>query len=136
MASILKPADVAEVAEAVARAVSAGSPLEVVGSGSRRTIGRPLQVETTLELSALDAVTLYEPEELVLSARAATPLARVRQVLEAANQELAFEPPDLGFLLGWPHGEGTIGGLLATNLSGPRRIKAGAARDHFIGVAA
>ena len=135
MTSVLKPQDAGEVAEAVAWAASAEAPLEIVGGGSRRGIGRPLQVDTTLDLSALDAITLYEPEELVLSARAGTPLARVRDTLAAANQELAFEPPDLGALLGEAEGAGTIGGLLAGNLSGPRRVKAGAARDHFLGFA-
>ena len=123
MPSTLRPQDAGEVAEAVAWAVSAEAPLEIVGGGSRRGIGRPLQVDTTLDLSALDAITLYEPEELVLSARAGTPLARVHEVLAAANQELAFEPPDLGALLGEAEGAGTIGGLLAGNLSGPRRVK-------------
>jgi glycolate oxidase FAD binding subunit len=135
MPSTFKPTDAHQVAEAVAWAVSAEAPLEIVGGGSRRGIGRPLQVDTTLDLSALDAITLYEPEELVLSARAGTPLARVRDTLAAANQELAFEPPDLGTLLGEAEGAGTIGGLLAGNLSGPRRVKAVAARDHFLGFA-
>ena len=90
----------------------------------------------TLDLSALSGVTLYEPEELVLSARAGTPLAEIEALVAASNQELAFEPMDYGPLLGGDAGAGTIGGVLAANLSGPRRIKAGAARDHFLGVTA
>ena len=88
----------------------------------------------TLDLSGLSGVTLYEPEELVLSARAGTPLAEIEALLDKNNQQLAFEPMDYGPLFGAGAGQGTIGGAIAANLSGPRRIKAGAARDHFLGV--
>ena len=90
----------------------------------------------SLDLSGLSGVTLYEPEELVLSAKAGTPLAEIEALLAANNQELAFEPMDYGPLFGAAPGRGTIGGALAANLSGPRRIKAGAARDHFLGFTA
>jgi glycolate oxidase FAD binding subunit len=79
---------------------------------------------------------MYEPAELVLTARAGTPLAEIEAAIEAERQQLAFEPPDYGPLYGGPAGAGTIGGALACNLSGPRRLKAGAARDHFLGIAA
>ena len=78
-------------------------------------------------------MTLYEPEELVLSAKAATPLAEITAMIEANGQELAFDPMDHGPLFGRERGLGTIGGAIAVNLSGPRRIKAGAARDHLLG---
>ncbi len=81
-------------------------------------------------------MTLYEPEELVLTAKAGTPLAEIRALLAGKNQELAFEPMDYGPVLGGPADAGTLGGTVAANLSGPRRIKAGAARDHFLGVSA
>src|SRR5206468_9061955 len=84
------------------------------------------------DLSGLSGVTLYEPEELVLSAKAGTPLAEIEQLVASRGQELAFEPMDYGPVLGRPMGRCTLGGALATNLSGPRRIKAGAARDHFL----
>jgi len=132
----LKPRDAAEVEQAIRWALGEGKTLELVGHGSKRPIGRAAQWDATLDLSGLSGVTLYEPEELVLSARAATPLAEIEAVLAASKQELAFEPMDYGALLGTPAGAGTIGGALAANLSGPRRIKAGAARDHFLGVAA
>jgi glycolate oxidase FAD binding subunit len=90
----------------------------------------------SLDLSGLTGVTLYEPEELVLSARAGTPIAEIEALLAKNNQELAFEPMDYGGVFGAPEQRGTIGGVLAANLSGPRRIKAGAARDHFLGVTA
>lgn len=134
MSSTLKPENADQVAEAVAWAVSEENPVEVAGSGSLRAMGRAIQTEHTLDLSALSGVTLYEADELVLSAHAATPTAEIRKLLAQSKQELAFEPADLGPLLGGPAGGGTIGGVLACNLSGPRRIKAGAARDHFLGV--
>ena len=132
----LKPRDAAEVEGAIRWALASGKTLELVGRGSKRAIGRAAQWDATLDLSALSGVTLYEPAELVLSAKAATPLAEIEALLAASGQQLAFEPMDYGALLGVPSGAATIGGALAANLSGPRRIKAGAARDHFLGVSA
>ena len=132
----LKPRDAAEVEHAVQWALGGGKTLELVGRGSKRAIGRAAQWDATLDLSALSGVTLYEPAELVLSAKAATPLAEIEALVAASGQQLAFEPIDYGALLGTTAGAGTIGGALAGNLSGPRRIKAGAARDHFLGVSA
>ncbi len=136
MNDTLQPETSEQVREAVAWAVSEDIPLEVLGGGSKRRTGGPVQGAYKLDLSTLSGITLYEPEELILSARAATPLAEVTKALSEARQELAFEPADLGPLLGRPEGEGTLGGIIACNLSGPRRLKAGAARDHFLGVAA
>jgi glycolate oxidase FAD binding subunit len=132
------PTSPAEVLSVVQWALAEEAPLEVVGHGSKRGIGRPAQVEHALDLSQLSGVTLYEPEELVLSARAGTPLAEIEKLLADHGQELAFEPMDYGPLLGQTPSEGgktgTIGGVLATNLAGPRRLKAGAARDHILGI--
>lgn len=107
-------------------------PLAPVGHGTKSGLGHPTD-HAVLDLSALSGVTLYEPEELVLSARAATPLAEIIALLDSRNQELAFEPPERSLLWGKDAG-GTIGGLVATALSGPRRIKAGALRDHLLGL--
>src|SRR5579872_6784853 len=134
MTGHLKPRDTAEVAEAVNWALAGGKTLEVIGHGSKRAIGRAAQWDATLELSALSGVTLYEPAELVLSAKAGTPLADIEALTAEKGQQLAFEPMDYGPLLGGAAGGSTIGGVLAANLSGPRRVKAGAARDHFLGV--
>jgi glycolate oxidase FAD binding subunit len=133
---LLKPRDARDVEDAVVWALAESKTLEVAGQGSKRGIGRPSQSDITLDLSGLTGVTLYEPEELVLSARAGTPIAEVQQLVASKDQELAFEPADYGPLLGRSAGTGTIGGALAANLSGPRRIRAGAARDHFLGVTA
>jgi glycolate oxidase FAD binding subunit len=132
----LKPRDTKDVEDAVVWALAESKTLEIAGQGSKRGIGRPSQSDITLDLSGLTGVTLYEPEELVLSARAGTPIAEIERLVAEKNQELAFEPADYGPLLGGLSGTGTIGGVLAANLSGPRRIKAGAARDHFLGVTA
>src|SRR5579872_1519818 len=132
----LKPRDAAEVEQAVRSALAGGKTLEVVGRGSKRTIGRAAQWDATLDLSGLSGVTLYEPEELVLSAKAGTPLAEIEALVAGSRQELAFEPMDYGPVLGDAAGAGTIGGAIAANLAGPRRMKTGAARDHFLGVSA
>jgi glycolate oxidase FAD binding subunit len=130
----LKPRDAAETEQAVQWALGNGKTLELVGRGTKRAIGRAAQWDATLDLSSLSGVTLYEPEELVLSAKAGTPLGEIETLVADSQQELAFEPMDYGPLLGSAAGAGTIGGAIAANLSGPRRIKAGAARDHFLGV--
>jgi len=136
MADTLKPRDGKEVEEAVRWALGNDKPLELAGQGTKRTIGRPSQTDLTLDLSGLTGVTLYEPAELVLSARVGTPLSEIEALLDKNNQELAFEPMDYGPILGGEANRGTLGGAIATNLSGPRRIKSGAARDHFLGVTA
>ncbi|MDP6388581.1 MAG: glycolate oxidase subunit GlcE [Alphaproteobacteria bacterium] len=136
MTTTLKPETADQVREAVQWAGGNETPLEVVGSGSKRAFGRPTDLAYTLELRALTGISLYEPEELVLSAAAGTPLAEIERALAGANQQLDFEPPDFRRLLGIDDGGGrggTLGGAIACNFSGPRRIKAGAARDHFLG---
>jgi glycolate oxidase FAD binding subunit len=136
MSDNLQPTDAQEVESAIQGALAQERTLEIVGQGSKRGIGRAAQWDMTLDLSRLTGVTLYEPEELVLSARAATPLAEIETLLAAHNQQLAFEPLDYGPVLGVEARRGTIGGMIAANLAGPRRIKAGAARDHFLGFSA
>jgi glycolate dehydrogenase FAD-binding subunit len=136
MADVIKPRDAKEVEDAVRWALGEEKALEVRGQGSKRMVGRPSQTDMTLDLAGLSGVTLYEPAELVLSARAGTPLAEIEALLEEHQQELAFEPMDYGPLMDSESGQGTLGGAIAANLSGPRRIKAGGARDHFLGVTA
>jgi glycolate oxidase FAD binding subunit len=127
-----QPADIDELRDAVAGALAAEEPVEIIGGGSKRGLGRPLQTPHLLDLARLSGIREYTPSELVLTAGAATPLAEIERALAHAGQMLAFEPPDWRELLG-SDGEPTLGGVLACNLSGPRRIKAGAARDHFLG---
>ncbi|WP_416356977.1 glycolate oxidase subunit GlcE [Aureimonas phyllosphaerae] len=132
----LRPRSPEEVLEIVAAALADETPLAVEGSGSKAGLGRPVQAARTLSLSALSGLHFYEPEELVLSARAGTPIAEVEALVEAKGQRLDFEPMDYGPLHGLPRGLGTLGGAIACNLSGPRRLKQGAARDHILGLSA
>jgi glycolate oxidase FAD binding subunit len=136
MTTLLKPEDPAQVADAVRWAAAEELPLEVLGAGTKRGLGRPVAAGHRLDLAGLTGIEMYEPAELVLTARAGTLLAEIETALAAERQQLAFEPPDYGPLYGAPTGAGTIGGAVACNLSGPRRLKAGAARDHFLGTAA
>lgn len=131
------PFTASDVASAVEWAISEDAPVEIIGHGSKRGIGRPSQCEHAIDLSAMSGVTLYEPEELVLSAKAGTPIGDIEHLLAKNGQQLAFEPMDCSRLLAHDTrgGKGgTIGGALSANLSGPRRLKAGAARDHILGV--
>ena len=105
----------------------------VEGRGSKRALGKPVAAAQTLSLARFSGIHIYEPEELILEAGAATPLAEIQAVLAARSQHLAFEPPDYSGLLG-SSSAGTIGGVLSCNLSGPRRLSAGAARDHVLRV--
>src|SRR3954462_13829576 len=127
------PADLNELRDAVAEALGGEERLGGVAGGSRRALGRPLQTEHTLDLSRLAGIRDYAPSELVLTASAAAPLSEIERALTEAGQMLPLGPPDGRGLLGSEAAEPTLGGVLACNLSGPRRIKAGAARDHFLG---
>jgi len=133
MSAVLQPETAEQALEAVQGAVAEARPLEVVGRASKRGLGRPIENATRLALDRLSGISLYEPEELVLSAGPGTVLSEIEALLAQRRQQLVFEPPDFGPLLGGDNGQGTLGGLLACNLAGPRRIKAGAARDHFLG---
>jgi glycolate oxidase FAD binding subunit len=123
----MRPASEADLAAMVA---GSSGPLLVQGGGTR-TIGQ--SIGAVLETGGLSGVELYEPAALTLVARAGTPLAKVEEQLSAERQRLAFEPPDLRRLLG-RDGVSTIGGVVAANASGPRRVQSGAARDALIGV--
>jgi glycolate oxidase FAD binding subunit len=127
-----RPADDDALADAVRFLVAAEEPAELVAGGSKRALGRPQQAPHTLDLGAFRGIRSYEPAELVLTAGAATPLAEIEAALGEARQMLAFEPPDWRALLR-AGGEPTLGGVLAANLAGPRRISHGAARDHLLG---
>ena len=139
MVEILKPETTEQVVEAVAWATGEEMPLEILGTGTKRGFGRPMgdgnrTIGHALDLSGLSGITLYEPEELVLTAWAGTPLAEIEAAVAAKGQMLAFEPPHLARL--YSNEGGTLGGMIACNLAGPRRVKAGAARDHILGIEA
>jgi glycolate oxidase FAD binding subunit len=130
------PTSIDELREAIGAALAAEEPVELVAGGTKRGLGRPLQTPHVVDLTRFSGIRDYAPNELVLTAGAATPLTALDRALNAAGQMLAFEPPDWRGLLGQVHGSQTLGGALACNLSGPRRIKSGAARDHFLGFSA
>lgn len=133
---IYEPTTLEELREVVAGAVAEEIPLAIEGGGSKRGLGRPVQAGATLTTTALTGVVLYEPEELVLSAKAGTPIAEIERLVDEHGQRLEFEPIDYGPLHGAARGGGTLGGVIACNLAGPRRLKQGAARDHVLGVRA
>ncbi len=130
------PDTVEELAYLVAEAADTRTPLEVMGRGTKREVGRPVQYGAVLSTESLTGIQLYEPSELVLVALAGTPVAQIEQALVEHDQEFPFEPIDLGPVLGFGRGQGTIGGVVATNFSGSRRILSGSARDHVLGVQA
>ena len=130
--TIITPRDEDEVLAAVCAALDDEAPVEVLGHGSKRGLGHAVAAGTTIDTSGLSGIIQYEPSELVLQARPGTPLADIMSLLDAHDQELAFEPMDPTVL--WRgNSSGTLGGTVAVNAGGPRRIKAGAARDHLLG---
>jgi glycolate oxidase FAD binding subunit len=138
-AIIEAPADEAALAARIAAAHAAGEPLAVWGNRTKANLGRPVQAASAVSARALTGITLYSPAELVVSARAGTPLAALEASLAEKGQHLVAEPPDLSALCGdeaGSDGPPTIGGAVACNLSGPRRIALGAMRDQVLGVRA
>ncbi|MBR2117415.1 MAG: FAD-binding protein [Pseudomonadota bacterium] len=129
----LKVRDAKDVEDAVRSALAAEQPLEIIGHGSKRAIGLPTATNAVLDLSALNAVTSYEPNELIVTVQAGAPMADLLSLIDSKNQQFAFDPMDTSVLLGTPRGAGTVGGMIGAGLAGPRRIKAGGARDHLLG---
>lgn len=134
MNDVLKPATDWELQGMIGQLATRGLSVEIVGNGTKRTVGRPVMAPMALTLSGIRGVAMYEPTELVMAARAGTPLSQIEVELASRGQMLAFEPLDLGPALGTYAGSQTIGAVFACNLSGARRISAGAARDHLLGV--
>ncbi|MBN3830316.1 glycolate oxidase subunit GlcE [Burkholderia sp. Ac-20344] len=130
------PHDTAELAAVVADANAHGRSFELVGGGTKRAFGEPFRADALLDLSGMAGIEFYEPEELVIKVRAGTPVSIVRAALAEHRQQLAFEPPDYGALFGGKPEQDTIGGIIACNLTGPRRVLSGAARDAVLGVEA
>ena len=134
MPETFRPDNADQIRDIVAWAVAEEHQLEICGAGSKRGLGRPMDCQSVLDLSALTGLTYYEPGELVLAARPGTQLHVIEAQLLENRQRLAFEPTDYGRILGGAAGQSTIGGIVACNISGPRRIQVGAARDHCLGV--
>jgi len=111
-------------------------PLLIQGNGTKSGMLRPVQAAHTLSTAGLSGINLYAPKELIISAWAGTPLPEIEAALAESGQYLIAEPPDLSALLGTSEKPQTIGGIVATNLSGPRRVAWGAMRDHVMGIRA
>lgn len=133
MSAMIAPADEAGIIAAVQAAQAAREPLAIEGHGSKRGMLRPVQAARSLSTRALTGVTLYRPAELIISARAGTPLAEIEAVLAEKGQHLIAEAPYLNGAFG-TSAPPSIGGVVAANLSGPRRIAWGATRDHVMGL--
>src|SRR5205823_1319466 len=127
------PASEREIAAVVREAAAARRTLEVLSRGTKRNLGRPVEASAVLDASALTGVVEYQPEELVLTARAGTPLYEIQDVLASRKQMLPFEPCDWGPALGMTARRQALAGVVVADVCGPRRVKSGGARDHVIG---
>lgn len=126
----------AALADRITQAAARNEPLLVQGNGTKAGMLRPVQAERVVSTADDSGIVLYSPQELIISARAGTPLSVVEAALAEKGQHLIAEPPDLSVLLGLTDRPQTIGGVTATNLSGPRRVAWGAVRDHVMGIRA
>ena len=135
MTDVLAPAEEESIAAAVAQAAREAAPLLILGNGTKSGMLRPVQAARSLSTRNLTGITLYSPNELVISARAGTPLAEIEATLAEHGQHIIAEPPDLAAIYGSREPQ-TLGGVVATNLSGPRRVAWGAMRDHVLGIRA
>jgi glycolate oxidase FAD binding subunit len=120
--SNMRPVDEREFSRVLAEATATNTPLEVMGAGSKQRIGRPMQTAANLSSRALRGITLYEPNEMVMAARAGTPVDQIEEALVERGQMLAFEPVELGLLAGSEEKQATIAGVFSTNIAGARAI--------------
>ena len=135
-AGMVSPRDEAGIVAAIAAARAAGEPLLVRGADTKSAMLRPVQAARTLTVRELAGISFHAPKELVIGVLAGTRVTEVEAKLAEAGQHLISEPPDLAVLLGAAAGGQTLGGVVAANLSGPRRVAWGATRDHVMGVRA
>lgn len=134
MSDIQTPNSVEEAVAAIKAARTDGNTVSVCGNGSKATVGHPVNDKSVrLSSAGLSGIDQYNAAELVFVAKAGTPMADINTALAKNNQQLIFEPADWSRLLG-SNLDQTIGGIAATNMSGPRRFVTGAARDSLLGV--
>jgi len=126
----------AHVVDYVREARESKRPFEIVGAGSKRKLGRPMDELGVLDVSGVAGIIDYQPEVLILTAAPGTPVAEIEAALAEKGQRLGFDPPDWGPLLGAPARLATIGGALSADACGPARLRYGAARDHLLGIRA
>lgn len=134
MSEIWKPETEEQAADMIRSAFETATPLAIFGGNTRIGLGNPVHADVQLSSSALSGIVSYNPAEMVMTARAGTPVAEIEAALGAHGQYMAFEPADHRGIFA-TSGTPTIGGVFAANVSGPRRFAlAGAARDHLLGV--
>jgi len=131
--SIEYPQTEKEVSAFIKKFYKSNIPIEILGSGSKKKLGKPLQCAKNLSLSKLNGIIEYLPEELYIKVKAGTPIKKIEEELKKNKQQLAFEPIDFGYLFNGESDYGTAGGQVACNISGPRRFKVGSVRDHVLG---
>ena len=131
--SIEYPKSEREVMNFIKKFYKAGIPVELIGTGSKRKIGKPLQCAKTLNLSKISGIVEYLPEELYIKVKAGTSIKLIQDELKKNKQQLAFEPIDFGLFLNGKSDYGTAAGQVACNISGSRRFKVGSIRDHVLG---
>ncbi len=131
--AVLRPDSEKQISEIIKNCYRKNIPLEILGSGTKKNIGRNFQSEKTLNLSNYSGIVEYKPEELYIKVKAGTSIKEIEEELNKNNQHLAFEPTDFGPLFFGENNEGTIGGVVSCNFAGPRRFKVGSARDHILG---
>ena len=131
--SIEYPQNEREVSSFIKKFYKANIPIELIGSGSKKKIGKILQCSKTLNLSKLNGIIEYLPEELYIRVKAGTAIKQIEEELKKNNQQLAFEPIDFGYFLNGKSDYGTAAGQVACNISGSRRFKVGSVRDHVLG---
>ena len=127
------PLDERQTSSLIKKFYKSNIPIELIGSGSKRKLGKPLQCAKTLNLSKINGIVEYLPEELYIKVKAGTSIKEIEKELKKNKQQLAFEPIDFGYFLNGTSNFGTAGGQVACNISGPRRLKVGSVRDHILG---
>ena len=131
--SVEYPQNELEVSNFIKKFYKSSVPIELIGSGSKRKIGKPLQCSKTLSLTKLNGIIEYLPEELYIKVKACTSIQQIEEELKKNKQQLAFEPIDFGYLFNGKSNCGTAAGQVACNISGSRRFKVGSVRDHVLG---
>ena len=131
--SIEYPKDEKEVSNFIKKFYKSNTPIEIIGSGSKVKLGKPIQSAKTLNLSKINGIIEYLPEELYIKVKAGTPIKEIEEKLKKNKQQLAFEPIDFGYFLNGKTDYGTAAGQVACNISGSRRFKVGSIRDHVLG---
>ena len=128
-----EPSDESEIQQIIKHCFKKNLPIEIIGSQTKKEIGKKLQCAKTLKMSKFSGIIDYKPEELYITVKAGTPIKNIQEELKKNNQHLAFEPINFSKIFKTNSNEGTIGGTIACNLAGPRRLKVGSARDHILG---